>query len=101
MQLSASTYSVAQSAGSVTVSVVRSSGSSSAASVSYATSNGTAVSGTDYTAKSGTLSWADGDASAKTFDVPVNTTPFAGSKTFTVALSNASGANVVCRRTRW
>ena len=51
LQLSASTYSAAQSAGSVTISVVRSSGSSSAASVNYATSNGTAVSGTDYTAR--------------------------------------------------
>jgi Calx-beta domain len=94
VQLSASTYSVAQSAGSVTISVVRSSGSSSAASVSYATSHGTAVSGTDYTAISGTVTWNDGDASAKSFNVAVSTTPFAGSKTFTVALSSASGTNV-------
>jgi hypothetical protein len=94
VQLSASTYSVAQSAGTMTIGVVRSSGSSSAASVSYATSNGTAVSGTDYTPTSGTLSWNDGDATAKSFSVPVSKTPFAGSKTFSVALSNASGANV-------
>ena len=94
VQLSASTYSVAQSAGSVAISVVRSSGSSGAASVSYATSNGTAVSGTDYTATGGTLAWSDGDAGAKTFNVPVGTTPFAGSKSFSVALSNANGANV-------
>jgi hypothetical protein len=94
LQLSASTYSVAQSAGSVTINVMRSSGSSMAASVSYGTSNGTAVSGTDYTASSGKLSWNDGDASAKSFNVAVSKTPFSGSKTFSVALSNASGADV-------
>jgi len=85
---------VAQSAGKVTISVVRSSGSSSAASVNYATSNGTAASGTNYTATSGKLSWNAGDAGAKSFNVAVSTTPFSGSKTFSVALSSASGANV-------
>jgi hypothetical protein len=94
LQLSASTYSVSQSAGSVTITVVRSSGSSLAASVSYASSNGTAVSPADYAAVSGTLSWSDGDSGAKTFNVVLGTTPFAGSKTFSVTLSNASGANV-------
>jgi hypothetical protein len=94
LQLSATTYSVAQSAGSVTIAVVRSSGSSGAASVSYATSNGTALAGTNFTAASGTLSWSDGDAGSKTFMVTLSTTPFSGSKTFSVALSNASGANV-------
>ena len=94
MQLSASTYSVAQSAGSVTIQVVRSSGSSGAASVSYATSDGTALAGTNYTAASGTLSWSSGDSAAKTFSVSLSATPFTGSKTLNVALSNASGADV-------
>jgi hypothetical protein len=94
LQLSATTYSAAQSAGSVTISVVRSSGSSAAASVSYATSDGTALAGTNYTAASGTLSWNDGETAAKTFAVSLSATPFSGSKTFNVALSNASGANV-------
>jgi hypothetical protein len=94
LQLSASTYSAAQSAGSVTVSVVRSSGSSAAASVQYATSDGTAAAGTNYTGASGTLSWSDGDATAKTFAVTLSSTPFTGSKTFNVVLSNATGANV-------
>jgi Calx-beta domain-containing protein len=92
LALSASTYPVVQTAGSVVITVTRSNGSSGAASVSYATSNGTAVAGTHYTAASGTLSWAAGDAAAKSFAVTVSTNAFSGSKSFSVALSNAVGA---------
>jgi hypothetical protein len=91
--LSASTYAVVQTAGTVAITVTRNNGSSGAASMSYATSNGTAVAGTNYTAASGTLSWAAADATAKTFAVPVSTAPFSGSKTFSVTLSNAAGAS--------
>jgi hypothetical protein len=96
VQLSASTYSVSQGAGSMTVTVERLNGSSGAISVAYATANGTAVSGTDYTAAGGTLDWASGDAASKTFAVKVsNTTPFSGTKSFTVALSKATGGAAV------
>jgi hypothetical protein len=92
---SANAYGIAQSGGSVTITVIRTGGSSGAASVAYSTTNGTAVSGADYTANSGTLNWADGDSAAKTVAVTVsNAAPFAGSKTFTLALSNASGASL-------
>lgn len=96
LALSAATYAVAQSAGSVSVTVSRSGGSSGAVSISYATSNGTATAGSDYTASSGTLSWAAGDATSKSFSVPVsNSSPFTGSKSFTITLSNpAGGASV-------
>jgi Calx-beta domain-containing protein len=90
LQLSASSYTIAQGAGSLAVSVTRTGGSSGAASVTYNTTGGSAVAGTDFTATSGTLSWADGDASSKTFSVPVsNATPFSGNKSFTISLSNA------------
>ena len=93
--LSASTYSVAQSAGSVTIPVNRSDGTISALAVNYATSNGTAVAGTNYTTQSGTLSWAAGDASAKNIVVPVSSTAFSGTLTFNVALSSpADGATL-------
>jgi len=95
LQLSASSYTIAQGAGSLTVSVTRTGGSSGAAGVTYNTTGGTAVAGTDFTAASGTLSWASGDATTKTFSVPVsNATPFSGNKSFTISLSNAgtSGA---------
>ena len=89
---SATAYSVAQAAGSLTVTATRVGGSSGAVSVSYATANGTASSGADYTATSGKLNWANGDASAKTISIPVsNAAPFSGTRTFTIALSAASG----------
>lgn len=96
LDLSASCYAVAQSAGSLTVAVNRTGGSSGAISVAYATANGTAVAGTDYTATSGTLQWADGDASPKNFSVAISgATPLSGSKTFTVALSSPSAGATI------
>jgi hypothetical protein len=91
VQLSATSYTAAQSAGSVSISVTRVNGSTGAASVSYATSNGTAVAGQNYTVASGTLSWADSDSSAKSIPIALSATPFSGAKTFTITLSNASG----------
>jgi hypothetical protein len=92
LQLSASSYAVAQSIGMVTMTVGRTGGSNGAISVAYATVNGSAVAGTDFTATNGTLSWAAGDAAAKTLSVPIsNATPFSGSKSFTVSLSSATG----------
>jgi hypothetical protein len=90
--LSASTYAVAQAAGTVTITVARSAGTSGAVTVNYSTANGSAAAGTNYTAASGTLAWAAGDAANKTFAVPINTTsPFTGIKTFSIALSSPSG----------
>ncbi|GAC1629527.1 MAG: hypothetical protein NVS9B10_20810 [Nevskia sp.] len=95
LALSASSYAVAQNAGAVAISVGRSGGSRGAVSVTYSTSNGSAVAGSDYTAASGTLSWADGDGASKSFSVSIsNAAPYAGSKTFNVALSSASGASL-------
>jgi hypothetical protein len=92
LALSAATYSVAQAAGTLTVTATRSGGTSGAVSVAYATADGTAIAGTDYTAASGTLSWAAGDSAAKTFSIAIkNTTPFTGTHSFTVTLKNVSG----------
>ncbi|MEP6849461.1 MAG: Calx-beta domain-containing protein [Acidobacteriota bacterium] len=68
---SASTYSVNEAAGTATISVTRTFGSFGPVSVNYATSNGTATAGQDYTTASGTLSWANGDTTAKTFTIPI------------------------------
>ncbi|MFL6604086.1 MAG: Calx-beta domain-containing protein [Steroidobacteraceae bacterium] len=96
LQLSASSYSIAQSSGTLKVSVSRVSGSSGAISVAYATANGTALAGTDYTTAKGTLSWAAGDAAAKTFNVTIsNAAPFSGSRNFKVALSNPSSTATI------
>ena len=60
--------------------------------VDYATSNGSATAGDDYTAKSGTLSFAAGET-GKTVSVPIgDDNENESDETFTVTLSNASGA---------
>ena len=65
---------------------------SSTVTVDYATSDGTATAGSDYTAASGTLSFAPGETE-KTVSVPVlDDGHDEGSETLTLTLSNASGA---------
>ena len=62
--------------------------------VDYATENGTATAGTDYTATSGTLTFAPGET-AKTVEVPVaDDTVSDDGETLTLTLSNASGAGI-------
>jgi len=93
LQLSASNYSVAQSAGSVTITVHRTDGSGSAVTVDYDTADDTAVAGTDYTAASGTLEWAENDTTDKTLNVAISTANrFSGSRSFNIVLSNPSAA---------
>ena len=60
--------------------------------VDYATSDGTATAGSDYTATSGTLTFSAGET-AKTIPVPVlDDAHNEGSETLTLTLSNPSGA---------
>jgi hypothetical protein len=75
--------------------VARSGGSSGAASVDYSTADGTAGAGSDYTAASGTLTWPDGVSGNRTISIPIpddNSAEF--SESFTVTLSNVSGATL-------
>jgi chitinase len=72
-----------------------SSASTSAVTVGYTTSNGTATAGSDYIATSGTLTFAPGETS-RTVAIIVNGDTTAEAKeTFTVTLSNPSGATLV------
>jgi hypothetical protein len=88
----AATSSALESAGTVTLNVTRSGGSAGAVTVAYATMAGTATSGTDFTAASGTLSWADGQAGSRSIVVAVNNdTTDESDETFTVTLSGATG----------
>lgn len=92
LQFSAPTLSVNEGAGSATLSVTRTGGSTGAVSVNYATSAGTATSGTDFTAANGTLNWATGDAAAKTITVPIiDDALVEGNETFSVTLSGVAG----------
>src|SRR5947199_1520439 len=70
VQFSSATYSVNENTASVTITVTRTGGAASGVTVNYATSDGTATAGSDYIAKSGTLSFAAGQAS-KTFTIPI------------------------------
>ncbi len=67
--------------------------STSQVTVDYATSDGTATAGSDYTATSGTLTFAVGKTE-KTVSVPVlDDAHDEGSETFTLTLSNPEGGN--------
>ena len=91
LQFSAPTYNVNEGAGTATITVTRTGGSSGAASVNYTTSNGTATADSDYTATPGTLNWADGVTGSKTFVVPIiNDTDIEGNETVNLTLSNPS-----------
>ncbi len=95
ISLSSSTYSVAQDAGSVTITVQRSSDSNTfdtEVTVTYSTSDGTAVAGTNYTSTSGTLTWAAGDSTSQTVNVPIINAEAATDLTFNFSLSNPTGA---------
>lgn len=95
LAVASTTAAVAQSAGSVTVMVNRTGGSSTAVTASYTTADGTALAGVDYTKTTGTLSWADGDAAAKPITVPLTVSPgFTGAKTFTVSLSATAAVTI-------
>ncbi len=96
LSLVSSPYTIAQNAGTITLSVNRSGGSTGAVSVNYATTNGTAIAGTDYTTSSGTLNWADGVSTAQTISVPIsNAAPFVGTKVFSITLSQPGGGAVL------
>ena len=76
-------------------SVTLSSASTSAVSVGYATSNGTATAGSDYNASAGTIVFLPGET-IKTVAIIINGDATAEAKeTFTVTLSNPSGATLV------
>jgi Calx-beta domain/FG-GAP-like repeat len=68
LQFSSQTYSVSEDAGSVLISVTRVDGATGTVAIDYATSNGTAAAGSDYTATSGTLTFNQGEFS-KTFSI--------------------------------
>jgi hypothetical protein len=94
VQFSAAGCSINEDSGSATIYVTRASGVTGAATVDYATSNGTATAGSDYTTTSGTLTWADGDGSAKSFTVPIlNGGVYEADETINLALSNATGVS--------
>jgi hypothetical protein len=92
IELAAASYAVAETSAQVTITATRVAGTSGAVTVDYTTNAGTAIPGADYTGSSGTLSWNDGDAAPKPFNVPVIDDAAAeGDETFVSSLGNVSG----------
>jgi hypothetical protein len=88
----ASSASVGEGGGSIQIAVERHLGSTGTVSVSFATSNGTATSGTDFTSTSGTLTWADGDIAPRTITIPIlQDAVVEGKETFSIVLSSPTG----------
>lgn len=93
----ASTYSVDEAAGTVTVHVTRSGLTSGTDTVQFDTSDGTALAGADFTAKTGfVVSFAPGVTDVGvTVDI-LNRPGFQGDRSFNVTLSNSSaGATII------
>jgi uncharacterized repeat protein (TIGR01451 family) len=87
---SAGSY-VTENAGNAVINVTRLGNTSAPATIDYATSNGTAISPSDYLATSGTLHFSAGET-FKTLSVPlVEDLYVEGNETVTLSLSNPSG----------
>lgn len=90
-----SAASVMEDQGQVKVLVQRLGGTETRATVQYSTRNGTALSGTDYVSKTGTLVWEIGDASDKSIIIPIKDNAVSNaSKTFFVSLNSPAGAKL-------
>jgi len=91
---SSATYAVAENATSANITVNLSGSSLQTVTVNYATSNGSATAGADYTAKSGTLTFAPGQTT-QSFSVTIlDDAVFEGSETVNLALSNSANATI-------
>ena len=105
IQLSASSYSLSENGGSITITVNRTGDTSGSANASFRTSdiaglqgctvvNGRASERCDYVTSLGTVRFAAGESS-KTITIPlINDVLVEGSETFTITLSNAVGATL-------
>ena len=92
LQFSVAAYTVNEGAGSATITVTRTGSSIGAVSVKYATRNGTAMAWSDYTPRSGAITFADGDSTPKSFTIPIiNNWVAEPNETVVITLSNPTG----------
>jgi Leucine-rich repeat (LRR) protein len=87
---------VVENAGTVSLTVQRKGDTNGTLEIDYATIEGGAGQGQDYIGATGTLNWADGDATDKTFTIAIiDNDRFDASKAFTVTLTDpVSGENL-------
>jgi len=88
LQFSASSIAAIEDVGTLPITVLRTGGTAGSLTVDFATANGTAIAGQDYTSTSGTLTFGAGETS-KTIQVPItDDSTTEADETFTVSLSN-------------
>jgi Calx-beta domain/RTX calcium-binding nonapeptide repeat (4 copies) len=92
IEFAAATRSINENAGTATISVKRTGDTSQTSQIQYATSDGTAIAGSDYTAATGTLTFAAGET-AKTLTIAIrNDNTAEPSETLQITLTNAVGS---------
>jgi len=92
IEFARATTSVLENGGQLSVTVLRAGGTAAVATVAYATENGTATSGSDYSSASGILQFNPGETN-KTLLVPIiNDAAVEPTETFTLALSSPTGS---------
>jgi CSLREA domain-containing protein len=95
LQFSSTNFSVNENAGQATITITRTSGIGSGVSVIYATQNGTATAGQDYTATSGSLTF-EANETSKTFTIPIiNDTIVEPNETVSLALFNPTAGGTL------
>lgn len=99
IQFSLAEYTVAESGGTATITVARTGGDASGITIQFATSNGTATAGSDYTAASGTLTFGAGETE-KTFTIPIAVdSVMEENETVNLTLSGPTGGATLGART--
>lgn len=85
-------FQVIEDEGVAMITVRRHDGSAGAVSVEYATADGSAMDGEDYTGTSGVLAWDDGESGPKSFEVPILEDDLTeGNETVELSLANPTG----------
>ena len=91
VQFSSATYSVSEGVSTVSLTLVRAGPSPTSFTVHYATADGTATAGSDYTERFGALSFGP-SVTTQTIAIPIkNDLVNEGNENFTVTLSSPSG----------
>ena len=95
IRFTAKSFTVNETAGLATISVVRTNGNAGAVSADYTIVAGTATAGADYTLANGTVSFAVRETS-RTFTIAIgDDTSVEGLESFTVELSNVKGGAII------
>src|SRR5690606_21432804 len=95
LQFATATESVDEDAGTITITVVRTDGSTGPVSVKYSVLGGTATSGADYVLDEGTIDFADGEMTRTIVVTIVDDGATEDDETITISLSDPTGGATV------